>query len=478
MPDDVFDETSRFADTTTMHTSRVHPASRSHTVLHDASSSRINKGSHARPKAAFVPAFKSNSMPAAPAAPSRPSSAAGRSLGAENVKDRFIPRMNAAKLPTGPVPEALADAFGVRMTRVLEFGEAPPLQRKFAPADFVSQYAHHAPPARTAPVRRIPSKPEKILDAPGLVDDFYLNVLDWSRSANVMAIGLGPTVYGWNPNTGDASVLAELEEDSGAVITAVKWAQGQSCLAVATSQGHVQLWDAERASLLRVMRGRRDRVGSLSWNEHVLSAGGRDGSIWNHDVRIKHHKIADLRGHSGEVCGLSWRGDGRVLASGGNDNVVNLWDARVTAAPQHALTQHQAAVKALAWCPWQNNLLATGGGSADQRVLFWNATSGACARQLSTNAQVTSLHWSAEHRELAATLGYPFNSVNVWSYPGLEPRATIEHAHDARILASTLSSDGQTLVTCSGDESLKMWNLFAAPQHKRRTDIAGILGRV
>lgn len=36
------------------------------------------------------------------------------------------------------------------------------------------------------------------------------------------------------------------------------------------------------------------------------------------------------------------------------------------------LQGHKAAVKALAWCPWQRNLLATGGGSSDKTMRFWN----------------------------------------------------------------------------------------------------------
>jgi cell division cycle protein 20 (cofactor of APC complex) len=37
----------------------------------------------------------------------------------------------------------------------------------------------------------------------------------------------------------------------------------------------------------------------------------------------------ELLGHTGEVCGLRWRKDGELLASGGNDDVVNVWDGRV-----------------------------------------------------------------------------------------------------------------------------------------------------
>lgn len=47
------------------------------------------------------------------------------------------------------------------------------------------------------PVRKIPSKPFRILDAPGLQDDFYLNLVDWSAQ-NILAVALESSVYVWN----------------------------------------------------------------------------------------------------------------------------------------------------------------------------------------------------------------------------------------------------------------------------------------
>lgn len=85
-------------------------------------------------------------------------------------------------------------------------------------------------------------------------------------------------------------------------------------------------------------------LGVLSWDKHILSSGARDGSIWNHDVRIANHKVGELLGHESEVCGLKWRPDGQMLASGGNDNMVNIWDAR-SSVPKFSKTEHTAAVK-------------------------------------------------------------------------------------------------------------------------------------
>ena len=98
------------------------------------------------------------------------------------------------------------------------------------------------------------------------------------------------------------------------------------------------------------------------------------------------------------MCGLRWSPWGTQLASGGNDNLLNVWDDRYASSATHATDQalyrldaHQAAVKALAWCPWQRNLLASGGGTADRTIKFWNSTSGAMVNSVDTKSQVCVL---------------------------------------------------------------------------------------
>jgi cell division cycle protein 20 (cofactor of APC complex) len=203
----------------------------------------------------------------------------------------------------------------------------------------------------------------------------------------------------------------------------------------------------------------QSNTNGLGWNKHLLSTGARNGWLFNHDVRIAQHKVADLQCHTGEVCGLEWRPDGSQLAAGGNDNLVSIWDARSLNAPKFQKTNHNAAVKALSWCPWTHNLLATGGGSHDRNIHFWNTTTGARVNSIDTGSQVTSLRWSGAHKEIASTSGFPDNSISVWSYPSLVKNVEIP-AHESRVLHSCLSPDGQTMATAAADESLKFWKIF------------------
>ena len=84
----------------------------------------------------------------------------------------------------------------------------------------------------------------------------------------------------------------------------------------------------------------------------VLSfSGSRSGNIHHHDVRVSQHHVGTLAGHTQEVCGLEWSSDGRLLASGGNDNLLNVWSVNSTQSqeggnePLFTFSQHLAAVK-------------------------------------------------------------------------------------------------------------------------------------
>jgi cell division cycle protein 20 (cofactor of APC complex) len=163
------------------------------------------------------------------------------------------------------------------------------------------------------------------------------------------------------------------------------------------------------------MTGHVSRVGVLSWDKHILASGSKDGAIHTHDVRIARHKTAQLDSHTGEVCGLEYREDGAVLASGGNDNLLNVWE-KGAKIPLYSKTAHCSAVKALAWCPWQLNLLASGGGSHDRQMHFWNSGTGARVNSIDTGSQVTSLIWSREYKEILSTHGFPvFKFEEVYS---------------------------------------------------------------
>lgn len=201
-------------------------------------------------------------------------------------------------------------------------------------------------------------------------------------------------------------------------------------LAVGTISGRLHIYDASTLQLTRTYeRAHTQRIGALSWNSHILSSGSRDRMVHHRDVReAAPRPFKRCQGHRQEVCGLRWSGDGgpqaATLASGGNDNKVCIWDLRGSKrsgglgttpgrvgnvpgnpsaaggtstddgdAPLWKFHEHTAAVKALAWDPHVSGILATGGGTADKHIRFWNVQTGTMLNELDTGSQVSHHHY-------------------------------------------------------------------------------------
>lgn len=123
------------------------------------------------------------------------------------------------------------------------------------------------------PLRKVAKLPFKVLDAPQLKDDFYLNLLDWS-SKNVLAVGLGSAVYIWSACNSKVTKLCESEPENP--ITSVCWSQRGSYLSVGLQDGTTQVWDSNKMELIRTFGSHTGRVSACAWNGSTIATGSRD----------------------------------------------------------------------------------------------------------------------------------------------------------------------------------------------------------
>jgi cell division cycle 20-like protein 1 (cofactor of APC complex) len=84
-------------------------------------------------------------------------------------------------------------------------------------------------------VRKIAKTPFKVLDAPNLQDDFYLNLLEWS-SQNVLSVALESSLYFWNANTNRVTKFCDLNPHT---ISSINWNDNGSHISIGTSKGTI-----------------------------------------------------------------------------------------------------------------------------------------------------------------------------------------------------------------------------------------------
>ncbi|CAI4444201.1 CNT_collapsed_G0019360.mRNA.1.CDS.1 [Saccharomyces cerevisiae] len=307
--------------------------------------------------------------------------------------------------------------------------------------------------------RQIAKVPYRVLDAPSLADDFYYSLIDWS-STDVLAVALGKSIFLTDNNTGDVVHLCDTENE----YTSLSWIGAGSHLAVGQANGLVEIYDVMKRKCIRTLSGHIDRVACLSWNNHVLTSGSRDHRILHRDVRMPDPFFETIESHTQEVCGLKWNVADNKLASGGNDNVVHVYEG-TSKSPILTFDEHKAAVKAMAWSPHKRGVLATGGGTADRRLKIWNVNTSIKMSDIDSGSQICNMVWSKNTNELVTSHGYSKYNLTLWDCNSMDPIAILK-GHSFRVLHLTLSNDGTTVVSGAGDETLRYWKLFDKPKAK------------
>jgi WD40 repeat protein len=158
------------------------------------------------------------------------------------------------------------------------------------------------------------------------------------------------------------------------------------------------------------------------------------------------------RGHSGSVRTVAWSPDATRIASAGNDNSVQVWDAHA-GDTLFTCQGHTGRIRSVAWSPGGRFIASA---SEDRTVQIWNATTG---RRMLTyqghSHNVVSVTWSPDAKYIAsASIDM---TVQVWNAATGQVYLTYpEHSDVVDTVAWSL--DGQYIASAGYDTTVQVWH--------------------
>ena len=260
----------------------------------------------------------------------------------------------------------------------------------------------------------------------------------------------------WNLDTGERSHEVEMRSLGNTYSNGIDVTSVGSRLAIGFDEALLvyDLTDFERTNLYGIDS---TKAVAFSPTSPYLAVANIRGSIvvWNSETN---HQLATLYHprHGASRDDLAFSGDGTHLAASNADS-VQIWDL-TRADERSVMTGHQGGIPSAVFHP-NGRLLATGG--KDDEVRIWNSSTGRLIRTLKIGEAVQALAYAADGRVLAVgsmgRTGAPHlrlvdSQSNEIVY---EASPALGHVHS---LAWAERPDGRYLAAC-GPDGVALWTV-------------------
>ena len=195
-----------------------------------------------------------------------------------------------------------------------------------------------------------------------------VSALEWRPNANQLAVAVYGGVRVYDAATGD--LLRTLEWKGSPLC--VHWSPNGTMLAHGNQDATIHIWAiGKNADKPLQMHGYPTKVRSLAWDfsSRFLATGGAPSAcVWDcGGAGPEGTKPQMLAGHEEPLSALAYQRRGYLLATGGPEGQVCLWQPANKKAPQIGTDRYPSEISALSWSP-DDQRLAIGTASGDVGV--------------------------------------------------------------------------------------------------------------
>lgn len=203
---------------------------------------------------------------------------------------------------------------------------------------------------------------------------------------------------------------------------------------------------------------------SIQPGGRLLAIGGDDHVVRLWDLATE-KLVHELQGHRDWIRDADFSPDGRYLATAGNDGRILIWDVE-TGTRRASLDDFQKAIAKLAYSQDGRRLAVAG---FDQRMHVYEVdeqelnhpNNCPCSHLRGPCSDMRAVAFSPSGAYLAA--GGRNGRVRIWSTSELREQRDFA-AHSRRVRALAFSADGTQLVTSGEDRMIRAWDVASGRQ--------------
>lgn len=173
-------------------------------------------------------------------------------------------------------------------------------------------------------------------------------------------------------------------------------------------------------------------------------------------IQSRPRLTAYLNGHTDGVRSVAYSPDGRLLASGGRDNQIILWDTTTNQPIGNPLIGHTNRINSVAFSP-HSTILAS--ASDDGTVRLWDTTNGQqLGEPFSQHAgSVWSVVFRPDGKQIAS--GSDEGTILIWDPNTKDLMSEPSLGHEGLVYSLAYSQDGELLASGGEDNTVRLWNV-------------------